>query len=145
MLYVVHDENGQITQANKVWLDPNEVDYDQLLKDRGLNFLKDGRANHLPSHEHHMVDVKSSELIERPVMLCHAAATMIKAGTAVVILAIPQGAAIDIHAANASVHSIPQLWGDELEFNTEQAPCVYTITIRLWPFKDSIITIEAVK
>lgn len=143
MLYVIHDESGKITQANKVWLDPHEVDYDQLLHDRRLQFLKDGRANHLPSHEHHMVS--AGELIERPVMPCHPAANMIKAGTAAVILEIPKGAAIDISAANASIHSIAKLDGDELEFNTEQVPCIYTITIRLWPFKDSIITIEAVK
>lgn len=143
MLYVIHDEKGKITQANKVWLDPNEVDYDQLLRDRGLNFLKDGRAGHLPSHDHHMVS--AGELIERPAMSCHAIATMIKAGTAAVILEIPKGAAIDISAANASIHSIVQLDGTELEFNTEQVPCIYTITIRLWPFKDSIISIEAAK
>lgn len=142
-LYAIYNPDGSISQANKVY-DPDGLGYDKQLLDRGLSFIKDKTAEHLCSHDHWMVDTSVGALKERPVMPVTVQATTIKAGAAAVLLNIPKGAAVSIIAAGSLIHTVAALPGDELEFNTEAVPCSYSVVLRLWPFKDCTINIEAV-
>lgn len=141
-LYAIYNEDGSISQANKVY-DPDGLGYDKLLHDRGLTFVKDTQANHLASHDHFMVDVKAGALKERPLMPIVYVGT-VKAGSTAVVSNIPKGAALDICAAGTVIHSVPSMPGTDLDFITEPVPCTWTVLIRLWPYKDCVINIEAV-
>jgi hypothetical protein len=143
MLYAIHDEKGQITQANKVFVCDDELKaYETLMGDLGHKYVSDQRAGLLPP-EHWFVDVKAGQITERPVMQAVAQATMIRAGDHALITGIPKGAAVDILAAGSTIYSLAAIDGDELEFPIP-VPCKYRATIRLWPFKDCTIEIEAV-
>lgn len=140
-LFAIYNPDGSITQANKVY---NPDGYDKLLLDRGLSFVADAKAEHLCSHDHWMVDVSDKSLVERPMMSAVADSTTVKAGSTAVVSGIPKGAALDIFAAGSVIHSVSSMPGTDLDFITDPAPCLWTIIIRLWPYKDCTINIEAV-
>jgi hypothetical protein len=76
-----------------------------------------------------------------------AQASTIKAGTDAVILNIPPGSSIDILAIGGGIAptafwSIAALDGDEFEFATS-VPMIHRFVIRLWPYRDCVIDIEA--
>ena len=143
MLYALHDGDGRIHQANKLY-DADTERYDNLLNDLGHAYVKANAPALLPP-EHWMVDVKAKEICERPVMRATAFAPIIKAGTNALLLNIPKGADVTILAVGGAViRSILKLDGDELEFPVVSVPCKYTAVISLWPFKDCMIDIEAV-
>ncbi|SHJ69544.1 hypothetical protein SAMN05444159_1253 [Bradyrhizobium lablabi] len=142
MLYALHQEDGRIHQANKLY-DADTKRYDDLLNDLGHAYVKANAPALLPP-EHWMVDVKAKEICERPVMRATAYANIIKAGTNALLLNIPHGADVTILAVGAVIRSVPKLDGDELEFPVASVPCKYTAVITLWPFKDCTIEIEAI-
>lgn len=142
-LYAIYNPDGSISQANKVY-DPDGLNYDKLLNDRSLKFVKDSQAEHLCSHYHWMVDVTAQQIKERPVISAFPYAKTVKAGTSAIVCGIPKGAAVSVQAAGSVVYSVPSIAGDELELITEPVPCTYTFVIRLWPFKDCAVNIEAV-
>lgn len=139
-LFAVYNPDGSISQANKVY---NPEGYDRLLSDRGLAFVADAKAEHLGSHDHWMVDTNAKVLVERPLMPIVYQST-VKAGSTAVVSNIPKGAALDIHAAGSVIHSVPSMPGRDLDFITDPAPCLWTVIIRLWPYKDCVLKIEAV-
>jgi hypothetical protein len=71
--------------------------------------------------------------------------TAIKAGgiDSALITGIPNNAKVVVAAVNAVLHTIDPLDATELEIAIP-VPCVYRITISLWPFKDQTISIEAI-
>lgn len=141
-LYVLYNADGSIHQANKVYLDPDDTNYDKLMNERGDAFLKiTDMGNFLPSHDAWLI--ANGQLTERQEMTANAPTT-IQAGTAAIVTDIPKGANVIVSAVNSVVYNIPALDGDELEFNTETVPITYTITLMLWPWKTKIITIKAV-
>lgn len=153
MLYAIHDEIGRILQANKVWMTADLVDskgqkctYDDLLNERELKYVTDKLANHHASHDHFFVDVLAKEpgLREREVMGCAAIATTIKAGTSALITGIPKDASVDIIAAGSMIEHMDKVDADELQYDTQNVPAVYTFIFRLFPYKDCKIQIEAV-
>ena len=142
MLYAIHDvDTGRITQANKVFVGDDELKaYEDLLGELGQTFVKANLAGLLPPE---LWYVAANELRERPVMQATAQAATIRAGTDAVITNIPNGAGVDISAAGAVIYSIAALDGDELQFSMP-VPCKYRAVIRLWPYQDRAIDIEAV-
>jgi hypothetical protein len=139
-LFAVYEPTGQLTQANKVY-DPEG--YDKLLNDAGLTFVAVD-TNTLPSSRDWYVNVTAKELIERPLMPIEVTKTFIKAGGAdsALITGIPKQAKVMVAAAGAVLHTIDPLDATELEIAIP-VPCVYHVTISLWPFKDHVISIEA--
>ena len=138
MLYAIHDvDTGRITQANKVFVGDDELKvYEDLLGELGQTYVKANVAGLLPPE---LWYVAANELHERPVMQ----AATIRAGTDAVITNIPNGASVDISAAGSVIYSIVALDGDELEFPMP-VPCKYRAVIRLWPYQDCAIDVEAV-
>lgn len=153
MLYAIHDETGRIQQANKVWMTADLVNskgqkctYDDLLNERELKYVTDKLANHHATHDHYFVDVlrKTPRLREREVMKAAAFATTIKAGASALITNIPNEASVDIIAAGSMIEHMDKVDADELQYDTQNVPLVYTFIFRLFPFKDCTIQIEAV-
>lgn len=142
-LYAIYNPDGSISQANKVY-DPDGLGYDKLLQDRGLTFIKDTQAEHLCSHDHFMVDVTAQAIKERPVLSAFPYAKTVKAGTSAIVCGIPKGSAVSVMAAGAVLWSVDPMPNDELEVITQPVPLSYTFIIRLWPYKDCIVTVEAV-
>jgi hypothetical protein len=141
-LFMIHDGDGRITQANKVFVSDKDLKaYETLLGDLAQTYVKVKRAKRLVSPDHWYVG--SGKPLRRPVMPAVAQAVTIKAGTDAVITGIPKGAAIDIQAAGSTIYTLASLDGDELEFNIPVV-CTYRVTIRLWPYQDCAIDIEAV-
>ncbi len=142
MLYAIHDvDTGRITQANKVFVGDDELNvYEDLLGELGQTYVKANVAGLLPPE---LWYVTANELRERPVMQATAQAATIRAGTDAVITNIPNGASVDISAAGSVIYSIAALDGDELQFSMP-VPCKYRAVIRLWPYQDCAIDIEAV-
>lgn len=149
MLYGVHDGEGRILQANKVYSPGGLVNssgkpasYDDLLSERELSFIRDPIAEHLGSHEHFRVDTKNKVFVSRDIMPVRAISTKIKVNEKAVILGIPKGAKVEIFGAGALLYCLNPFPGTELDFQIV-APMVQTVRIELWPFRTSFIDIEA--
>lgn len=144
--YHVFRPDGSIEQALKIFDLPQN--YDNLLNERSLSFVKTNTGQ-LASHEHWMVDVKTNQLTERPVMPITVNKTIIQAGDtdSALFTGIPKGVTYSISAAGAQIYPIPGqnaiLDGDELEISIP-VPCTYTVTLNLWPFKTFVQQIQAV-
>lgn len=139
-LFAVHDATGMLTQANKVYAPEG---YGKLLDDAGLTHVAID-TNTLPSFKDWYVNVSAKELIERPIMPIEVNKTAIKAGgiDSALITGIPKNAKVVVAAVNAVLHTIDPLDATELEIAIP-VPCIYRITISVWPFKDQTISIEA--
>lgn len=153
MLFAIHDETGRIQQANKVWTTTDLLNskgqkctYDDLLNERELKYVTDKLANHHASHDHYFVDVlrKRPRLREREIMKASAVATTIKAGSSALITNILGDASVDIMAAGSIIEHMDKVDADELQYDTQNVPTVYTFIFRLFPYKDCTIQIEAV-
>jgi hypothetical protein len=143
MLYAIHDrDSGEIYQANKVYVSDDELKkYESEVTNLGHAFVKVNAPGLLPPDDWY---VSGGELRERPMMRTKAFASVIKAGTSALLLKIPRGAAVTISAAGAEIHSIAKLDGDELEFPIP-VPCKYRAVVRMWPYRDAVLEIEAVQ
>jgi hypothetical protein len=149
-LFAIHDESGRISQANKVFVGPDELKkYRALLGDLGHDYAKVRHPGLLPP-EYWYVQKKPGArrktVTPRPVMRAVALASTIKAGTDAVILNVPPGASIDVLAIGAGIAptafwSLAVLNDDEFEFSAP-VPMSYRIVIRLWPYRDCVIDIE---
>ena len=140
MLFAVHNEDGQIIQANKVY-DPEG--YDKLLDDSGLKYVA-VQSEGILSPENWFVNVSAKELTERPTMPIEVNKTRIKAGgdDSALLTGIPANAQVVIYAVGAELHRLAKLDATELEIAIP-VPCAYTVAIDLWPYKTFRIDIEA--
>lgn len=136
-LFVVHDETGQITQANKVF---SPEGYDRLLDDRGLSYVAVPQSG-LIRPGHFYVDAK--QVKDRPDMPITVGRRTIKAGgkDSTVISGIPRAAKIAIYAVGRLLHEATDT--DQLEIAIP-VPCTYTVKIDLWPYKTWAADIEAI-
>lgn len=138
-LYIIPNEDGSIQQANKVWA-TDLMDYDKLLEDRGLRFVREDGAPDLAHPDHFMIDMKNWKRIERPVMPVAINATTIKAGTneSAVITGIPTGAKYIVAGAGAVIAPQPAEDGKIDDGQLEiliPVPMTYSVTLTLWPYK----------
>jgi hypothetical protein len=142
MLYAIYDQSGAIVQCNKLY-DVDHAKYEKQLDDMGHDWIGVEKAPGLLPPERWYVDVKTDELLERPLMPAAAKAAVIKAGGDAVITGIPKGASVAVLAAGEVIYSLAALDGDELQFSIP-LPCRYRTVIRKWPYQDCSIEIEAV-
>jgi hypothetical protein len=148
-LFAIHDESGRISQANKVFVGPDELKkYQALLSDLGHAYAKVRHPGLLPPEYWYVrkTGARRKEVAQRPVMPAAALAPIIKAGTDAVITGIPNGASIDVFAIGylqKPLYSEAAFAGGEVEF-LMPAPAKYRVVIRLWPYRDSTIEVEAV-
>ena len=150
-LFAIHDETGRISQANKVFVSAEELKkYEALLRDLGHDFAKVRHPGLLPPEYWYVPKKKPGALRKtvtpRPVMQAFAQASTIKAGTDAVITGVPKGASIDIFAIDylqTSLYSEAAFAGGDVEF-LMPAPAKYRVMIRLWPYRDCTIDVEAV-
>ena len=150
-LFAIHDESGRISQANKVFVSAEELKkYEALLRDLGHDYAKVRHPGLLPP-EYWYVQKKPGALRKtvtpRPVIQAVAQASTIKAGTDAVILNIPPGSSIDVLAIGGGIAptafwSLAVLDGNEFEYATS-VPMIHRFVIRLWPYRDCVIDIEA--
>lgn len=138
MFYAIHNEDGRITQANKVF-DPSG--YDHLLNDLGLSYAKRDCGHILPPD---LWFVVNSQLRERPIMPVTVSATAIRAGgnDAVVLRGCPRGCRYQVSTGGVTPWA-GTLDGEELEIAMD-VPCLFRITLDLWPFRTFAVDIEAV-
>jgi hypothetical protein len=139
MLYVIHNEAGEITQANKVFADP--AGYDDRLRDLGHTFIKKNISSLLsPDHWH----ARGKRLRERPVMFIIVDKTTIKAGgvDSAVLRGCPIGGTYQVSTSGITVHS-GLLDESEMEIFIP-VPCIYRVTIDKWPLKTFTADIEAI-
>jgi hypothetical protein len=140
MLYVIHDGEGRIRQASKVYADP--AGYDERLRDLGYTFIKAATATSLPPPEHW--HVRNGKVRERPRMFIVVDKTIIKADgqDAAVLRGCPiqgtfsvmtGGLVIDSGTIDDAVLEVPSL-----------VPCRMTVILDRWPFKPFTVDVEAV-
>ena len=151
-LFAIHDESGRISQANKVFVSAEELKkYEALLRDLGHDYAKVRHPGLLPPEYWYVPKKKPGArrktITPRPVMQAFAQASTIKAGTDAVILNIPPGSSIDVLAIGGGIAptafwSLAVLDGNEFEYATS-VPMVHRFVIRLWPYRDCVIDIEA--
>lgn len=138
MLYVIHNEAGEITQANKLYADPDG--YDERLRDLGHSFLKhETRGFPHPDHDH----VRDGQIRDRPAMFVVVDKTIIKAGgvDAAVLRGCPIGATFAVVTGG---HVIDSGTIDEPDMEVPSlVPCKMTVIIDRWPYKTLKIDIEA--
>lgn len=136
-LFVVHEADGQISQANKVY---SPEGYHELLEDRGLSYVAvPDRGLIRPGHFY----VDKGELLDRPDLTTIIDKRKIKAGgdDSALITGIPRKAKIGVWAVGQLLHEVTDT--DQLEISIP-VPCTYTVKIDLWPYKTWSTDIEAV-
>ncbi|MCB1393242.1 hypothetical protein [Nitrobacter sp.] len=138
MLFLVPDETGRITQANKVY-DPKG--YDRRLDEAGVNYVKVNHPGVLSPDEWMVIDGAPTE---RPVMAIAINKVAIKAGDndAAVLTGAPKDVAFSVSVQGSEVWS-GTLPDGELELSVP-TPGLYQITLTKWPYRDFAMTIEAV-
>ena len=136
-VYNIYDETGRITQSNKLY---NPEGYEASIRELGHNFV--AHAGDAPNNIERFF-IQSAVLTERPIMPITISKTEIQAGgsDAAVFLGIPKNAKITVTTSSMTIFSqaIP-----DTEFEVSiPVPCLYQITIDLWPFKTFATTIKA--
>lgn len=138
MMYAVYDDTGHITQASQEYSNDGKVE--EIMRDLGQRWIKEPRE--LVSSDYWYV--RDERLTERPLMPSIIDKRTIKAGgnDSAVIVGIPKGAACTISTGG---HTLHELTMDESELEVLiPVPCIYTVTLRRWPFQDKQFQIEAV-
>lgn len=140
MLFLVHEDDGRITQANKVY-DP--TGYGDLLRENGLKHIEIETGSVIPIDEHFIL---RGEVTRRPVMKLRMSKDRILAGNndASVIRGIPSGSRLSIVVeGHESVPLINETISDSvLEFSAP-APGVYVLTFEKFPYLTQTIRIVA--
>lgn len=138
MMYAVYDDEGRITQAGQDYSGTNAAE--TIMRDLGQRWIKEPRE--LVSSDYWYV--RDECLTERPLMPAIINKRTIKAGgnDSAVIVGIPKGASCTISTGGNTLHDLTM---DENELEVLiPVPCIYTVTLRRWPFQDKQFQIEAV-
>jgi hypothetical protein len=139
MLYVIHNEAGEITQANKVYADP--AGYDDRLRQLGHRFVRVEQSS-LPHPEHW--HIRGGDLRERPEMFVVVSKTVIRAGgqDSAILYGCPIGATFAVMTGGHVIDSGTIEGDPDLEVPS-LVPCRMTVVLDRWPFKTCKIDIEA--
>lgn len=141
-MYAVYDENGRITQANRVYDQPN---YGRLLSDHAMPYAFNEQLG-IVSDEHWYVG-GMEELRERPLLPdISISKTIVKAGgvDVCVVRNVPPHAHVTI-TMNDGTMLWPRVLLDAREFEVPvYTPCTLIVTIDLWPYQDYRFTVEGV-
>jgi hypothetical protein len=143
MFYAIYDAEGRIIQGNKVfWNGEEELTKHELnLNDMEQKFVKKD-ALHVLSPDHYFV--KRKRLKERPNLFVTVSANTIKAGgtESAVLRGIPKGARYFITTGGIEVAQ-GVMEDTEIEIFIP-VPCIYRVTLDMWPYQTFRTDIEAV-
>lgn len=132
------DRPGLITQSNKVF---SPEGYHDVLRERGLNFA--AIEHHTYLHPERFF-IKDGEPVERPLMPVKVSKTTIRAGgsDAAIFSGVPKNATAICSVRGAVLGSAVIPTGIfDLPI---PIPCIYHVTIALWPYQDFNVDIEAI-
>lgn len=139
-VYSVHDEDGRITQSNKVF-DDEQGAYGRLLAEREWTFLQHGGRSHADIAGQY---VWHGELCNRPVMRIAVDKASIKAGGVDVarVRGVPRGAQVTVYHDRYELGSgIKDAAPVDI---AAQTPGRLRVLVRKWPYQDWIGEVEAV-
>lgn len=149
MLYLVHDEQGKITQATQVF-DPTP-EYEARLADLAPRHIK-VKSNGLLSHELWMASTRKGSIVplhKRPPMRVAVSNRLIKAGgnDPAIITGAPKNVKYRVSVQGNLVWPMlgdPDVLPDgELELSVP-TPGFYRVELELWPYQSFAVNIEAV-
>lgn len=129
-VFTAHDPDGRVTQSNKLF-DP--TGYADMLRERQMTFVEHDGPGPINLEAHW---VRNGELTAREAMPVTVSATSIKAGGKEVAIfsGVPRGARVTI-----STGGLPPIWNgiaDGKPFDLPiPVPCIYVVTVDLWPFR----------
>lgn len=138
MFFAVHNEEGRITQGNKVY-DPEG--YEDLLREHNYKFVAANVPGLLLPDDWY---VTSKELHQRPTMPIEVSKTTIRVGVndSALFTNCPAKATFTVRASGAVIYS-GTLDATVLEISIP-VPCVYEVELNLWPYRTFTQRIEAV-
>lgn len=143
MLYAVHDEEGRIFHSTMVY-DPDGLQFDRQLNERGDKFVKHVSAGLLPPEQYF---VASGEICHRPDMPVWVTKKVFKCGDSdsTIFRGFPRGAKCTIWAKVLREVVYPEFVvdADELEISIP-VPCTYEAWFDYWPYKTCKFEVEAV-
>lgn len=134
---VYEADSGRLTQSNKVF---SPKGYDKILHERGHLFVShDAPA---PTDMARFF-VNHGVLTERPKMSASVSSTSIKAGgaEAAIFKDVPKNARVTIQTGGLTVWS--GVIGDSHFDLPIPVPCIYRVTIQLWPYVDWVCDVRA--
>jgi hypothetical protein len=143
-LFLVHNEDGKIIQANKLYDTPTAEYIDQM-KNIGSPYIAVDRESLVRPDSWW---VNNQQLCEMETMIIAVSKTAIKAGGAdtVVLTGAPAGCEYRIEANVPGVGTVIPYAGTlpdgELEVGMD-VPCFFTIYFSKWPLKEFSVVIEA--
>lgn len=139
MLYVHHNDDGQIHQANKLYVgDDEHTKYAALLKDKGDQFITLNAPGLLPA-EHWFV--KSGALSERPLMDVDVSKKQIRCGDDYALFTgCPKKATFRVIAVGQEIWS-GVLDATELQISMP-VPLKCKVLLDCWPFKTFEMELE---
>lgn len=138
MLYVVHDSQGRITQANKIFAPA--PGYEGQLRDLGYSFVTDQKRMIVPSEEFW---VYKEKLRKRPSLSVLAPRRRIKAGGAerAVLHGVPKAAVVTLTMEGVLLYQGTP--GEALCEFALPVPGLYRFAVDLWPARLFVADIEA--
>jgi hypothetical protein len=145
MLYAIHNENGEIIQANKIWHATDaDKKYEDGIRGLGQKFVK--KKSEFVLHPDQWW-VKGKKIKSRPSMFITVSSTIVRAGgvDAAVLRGCPMGAtwALMIADLNGAPPVISGVVDDpDMEFPFDH-PGRYCVIFDLWPFQTCKIDLEA--
>jgi hypothetical protein len=129
-VFNIHDDDGRVTQSNKVY-DP--AGYDKILDQYGMRFVVSGKD----TSPHQIVErmfVDKGKLKERPRCKITISATTIKPGEAFKIGNVPLGAMVTISTDGLTI------FHDKTASRTIEVqipvPCTYKVSVEAFPHID---------
>lgn len=138
MLFLVHDEDGRVMQANKVYYPEG---YAGQLHDAGYKFIEVDQ-NTVPETD--KIYVKNSKVAVRPTMNIRSSADRVATGKSVVVKGIPRGVMLTILLEG--YEAVPlhreELLDTSLEFVPPQ-PGTYLITFEKFPYMVCSLKVHA--
>lgn len=145
MLFTVHDEEGVITQSNKVY-DPNpdpaigKKHYREVLAEQGMRHVE--TMHNAPIMPHHHF-IKDGELHDRPHMQIRVSRREIAVGEldGVKFTRVPKGARVTV-LTGGHVFIDERVDGDIVEYSA-QVPAIYVFRFSRFPFRDCEFSITA--
>lgn len=139
MLYVIPDESGRITQANKIF-EPTPA-YEDQLRDAGHRFVTDAKMMIVSPDEFW---VHKDKLRKRPGLSVLAPRRRIKAGGAerAVLHGVPKAALVTLTMDGVQLYQGTP--GEALCEFALPVPGLYRFAVELWPAQLFVAEIEAV-
>jgi hypothetical protein len=137
LLYLVHDDDGRITQSNKHY---DHEGYDKVLADGGLKFITINTPKVLMPDEYY---VNEGVLRGRQPMAIRIDQQTMKAGkTGVTLSNVPNPCRMTVSVGDLAVHN--ENVTDGSAYLESPVPGIYKISLDAWPYLPWTIEVECV-